>query len=83
MQSRPERPLPLGGLTTGYEVVSETLVRSNVLEVAGTAVLLREERFTGVEFAGGAAGTLGGVGAVEVGDMAISDITEPRNLKVS
>jgi hypothetical protein len=49
----------------------------NVLEVAGPAVLLSKERCAFVELARGASGTFGRVGAVEVRNMAVSDVAEP------
>lgn len=58
-------------------------MRSNVFEVVGSAVFLGQERFTVVELAGSAAGALGGVGAVEVRGVAVSNIAEPKRTQVS
>lgn len=52
-------------------------MRPDMFEVARATVLLREEGLAGVEFAGGAAGAFGRVGAVEVRDVVVSDVSEP------
>lgn len=52
-------------------------VRSDVLEVTGPAVFFGEERCAVVEFTGCAAGAFGRIGAVEVGNMTVSNIAEP------
>lgn len=57
---------------------SINLVRADVLEVRRATVLLGEEVCARVELTGCAAGTLGRVGAVVVGDVVVSDVTEPR-----
>lgn len=58
-------------------------MHSDMLEVARTAVFLGEEGLTGVEFSGRTAVALGRVGAVEVGNVTVSDITEPVRTIVS
>lgn len=59
------------------------LMRSNIFEVVWPAVFLGQEGFTVVELAGSAAGALGGVGAVEVRGVAVSDVAEPETRRVS
>lgn len=51
---------------------------SDKLKVIWPAVLLGQEGFAVVELSRRAAGALGGVGAVEVGGVTVSNITEPR-----
>lgn len=54
------------------------LMRPNVLEVAWSAIFLRQERLAVVELARSAPGALGGVGAVEVWCVTVSNVTEPK-----
>lgn len=54
---------------------------SDVFEVVRPAVFLSQERLAVIEFAGRAAGTLGGVGAVEVGGMTVSNVAEPEDTR--
>lgn len=54
---------------------------SDVFEVVWPAVFLGQERLAIIEFAGGAAGTLGGVGAVEVGGMTVPNVAEPEDTR--
>jgi hypothetical protein len=49
----------------------------DVFEIVRSAILLGQEGLTGVELAGLAAGTLGGVRTVEVGNVTVADIPEP------
>lgn len=56
---------------------------SDVFEVVWSAVFLGQEGFAVVELAGSAAGALGGVGAIEVRGVAVSDVTEPERQRVS
>ena len=49
----------------------------SVLEPVGAAILLLEERLSVVKLALGAATALGGVGAIEEGNMLVADISEP------
>jgi hypothetical protein len=51
---------------------------SDVLEVAWSAVLFGEERLAVVELSRRAGRAFGRVGAVEVGDVTVSDIAEPN-----
>jgi len=53
------------------------LMRSDVFEIVWPAVFLGQEGFAVVELAGSATGALGGVGAVEVWGVAVSDVAEP------
>lgn len=53
------------------------LMHSDILEIVGSAILLGKPGFTLVEFTRGAAGALGRVGAVEVGDVTVPDVAEP------
>lgn len=59
------------------------LMRSNIFEVVWPAVFLGQEGFTVVKLAGSAAGALGGVGAVEVRGVTVSDVAEPGTRRVS
>ena len=61
------------------EQIKETrhLVCSDVLEVCRATILLREPVCALVELASLAAGALGGVGAIEIRNVVISNITEP------
>jgi hypothetical protein len=51
---------------------------SDVFEVAWSAIFLRKEWLACVELAGLAPRTFWGIGAVEVGDMSVANITEPN-----
>jgi hypothetical protein len=55
-----------------------SLVCSDILEVSRAAILLGEPVCTLVELTSFAAGALGRVGAVEIRDVVVSNITEPR-----
>lgn len=52
-------------------------MRSDVLEIAWSAIFLCQEGLTSVELAGCTARTFGRIWAVEVGDMAVTNISEP------
>ena len=49
----------------------------SILEPVGAAILLLEEWLSVVKLALGATTALGGVGAVEEGNMLVADISEP------
>lgn len=51
---------------------------SDKLEVVWPAIFLGQEGLAVVELARRAAGALGGVGAIEVGGMTVSNIAEPK-----
>jgi hypothetical protein len=51
---------------------------SDVLEVAWSAVLFREEGLAVVELSRCAGGAFRRVGAVEVGDVTVSNVAEPN-----
>ena len=51
---------------------------SDKLKVVWPAILLGQEGLAVVELSRRAAGALGGVGAVEVGGVTVTNITEPR-----
>ena len=65
---------------SGYVDCVLGLIRSNVLEPVRPTVFELQERFASVELSGRAALALGGVGAVEVWDVLVADVTEPRQL---
>lgn len=56
---------------------------ADVLEVGRPAVLLSQEIGASEELAGGAAGTLGRVRAIVVGDVVVTDVAEPAHGPVS
>jgi hypothetical protein len=56
-------------------------VRSNILEVSRSAILLGKEVCTLVELASFAAGAFGRIGAVEIRDVVVPDIAEPSEVK--
>lgn len=49
-----------------------------MLEIAGSAIFLGQPGLTGVELGRSAAGTLGGGGAVVIGDVVVTDVSEPK-----
>lgn len=53
------------------------LMRSNIFEVVRPAIFLGQEGLAIVKFARSAARTLRGIGAIEVGGVTVSNITEP------
>ena len=52
-------------------------MRPNILEVSRSAILLGKEVCALEELASFAAGALGRIGAVEIRDVVVPDITEP------
>lgn len=69
----------MGGRGGCKEDRDRRLVRANMLEIAGAAVLLGKEVGAIVGFARGTAGTFGRVGTVEVRDVVVSDVAEPAD----
>lgn len=62
--------------------VPARLVCSDMMEVARPAILLSQPRFTSIHLARCAAGTLRRVGAVVVGNVIVTDVTEPDQNKL-
>lgn len=54
-------------------------MRADVLEVCRSAVFLGQEIGASEELARGAAGTLGRVRAVVIGDVVVTDVAEPAH----
>lgn len=54
---------------------------SNVLKIVGTTILFGEEICALIKFAGCAAGALRRVGTVEVGNVAVANVSEPAKYR--